>query len=122
MFDKLKDVMEKLVKNGNLVLPAIQAGGKRAAYFGVVKLILEMTITLMNEAETTSPESGTGPIRKEAVMKAIREVYERIDPNLPWIPEPLESWVEKWLLDYVVPAFIEVVIGWGRKLGLFGGK
>lgn len=48
--------------------------------------------------------------RKAFVVAVIRKAYREVDPNIPWVPEPIETWIENYVLDNLVPAAIELVI------------
>jgi len=51
-----------------------------------------------------------GPERKGFVVEVIRQAYRKVEPNIPWCPEPIETWIENYVLDNLVPAAIELLI------------
>ncbi len=54
-------------------------------------------------AKTLFPEGVT----KENVTEVARYVYWAVDPNWPWIPEPIETKLEEWLvIDLAIPLAI----------------
>lgn len=48
--------------------------------------------------------------KKDAIVGAIRQVYLAKNPDLPWIMEPFESFLENMLLDYIVPQLYDVLV------------
>lgn len=57
--------------------------------------------------------------KKETVIAAFKYAYEQINPNIPWIPEPLESMIEKWLFDAALPVFIDWLVKTYNNKGIF---
>ena len=57
-----------------------------------------------------SLQDVTGEQKKEVVMTVVRRVYEDKDPDIPWVPEPLETKLEEFFLDKVLGAFIEFIV------------
>lgn len=49
----------------------------------------------------------TGAEKKQLVMSAVRDIYKRVSPDIPLIPEPFETWLEDLLLDKVLDVFVE---------------
>ena len=52
----------------------------------------------------------TGPEKKEVVVSTVKEIYQEISPDIPVIPEPFETWVENFMLDRVLPGFIDAQV------------
>lgn len=48
--------------------------------------------------------------RREAVIITVQDLYEEIDPDIPWVPEPFESQIESLILSHAVPAAIDELI------------
>lgn len=70
--------------------------------------ILKATRVAMEIAETTVGLAADE--RKAFVVDVIRQAYKKVDPNIPWVPEPIETWVEDFVLGNLIPAAIELVI------------
>jgi len=51
-----------------------------------------------------------GDQRKAFVVDVIRQAYRKANPDIPWVPEPVETWVENYVLDNLVPSLIELII------------
>ena len=83
----------------------------------IMAFVLACTKTLVLEAERILQVPG--PQKADAVSAAVTAVYQGINPDLPYIPEPFESWLERILLTMVVPAAITVLVGAFNETGLF---
>jgi len=57
--------------------------------------------------------------KKETVVAAFKYAYDEINPDLPWIPEPLESMIENWLFSAALPVFIDWLVALLNKKGIF---
>lgn len=57
--------------------------------------------------------------KKETVCEAFKFAYEQVNPDLPWIPEPFETKLETWILDSAMPRFIDWLVGFLNKKGIF---
>lgn len=51
-----------------------------------------------------------GDEKKAFVVEVIGKAYKEVDPNIPWVPEPVETWVEGYVLDNLVPHLIELIV------------
>lgn len=51
-----------------------------------------------------------GDEKKDFVVEVIRKAYREVNPDVPWIPEPFETWVENYILDNLVPSVIELIV------------
>ena len=51
-----------------------------------------------------------GDEKKAFVIEVIGKAYREVDPNLPWIPEPFETWIENYVLGNLVPAAIDLLV------------
>lgn len=51
-----------------------------------------------------------GDEKKAFVVEVVKKAYKEVDPNLPWIPEPVETWVENYVLNNLVPSVIELIV------------
>lgn len=57
--------------------------------------------------------------KKETVIEALQYAYNEIDPDLPWIPEPIESQIENFVLDNAVPVLIDWIVDTFNSRGVF---
>lgn len=55
-------------------------------------------------------EEIPGVEKKEGVIKAVKDLYFRINLNNPLLPEAIEKPLEKWLLDIVIPPFVDFIV------------
>jgi len=58
----------------------------------------------------------TGAEKKQFVIDAVVTTYFYYNPNLPWIPEPFETALEKWIVPKLAEAAIEAAYKLGKKL------
>ncbi len=47
--------------------------------------------------------------RERAIAAAIRVLYNSRNPNIPWVPEPMESMLEQTVLSTVVPHMVHMM-------------
>ena len=66
-----------------------------------------------------SKDIVNGPDKKATVVEAVKYAYNEVDPDLPWIPEPIESKIEKWMLENGVPTLIDFLVSRYNKYGVF---
>ena len=66
----------------------------------------------------SSVTSMTGMQRRNFVVRTLRQIYAKRNPDIPWIFEPFESWFENLLIDQIIPALCDGVIEALKKLGL----
>lgn len=59
----------------------------------------------------------TGEEKKQFVVDAVVATYFYYNPNLPWIPEPFETALEKWVVPKLAEAAIEAAYRLGAKRG-----
>ena len=71
----------------------------------IVRFVLEAGARLMEAVEQL--RGVTGAEKKQLVMSAVRDIYKRVSPDIPLIPEPFETWLEDLLLDKVLDVFVE---------------
>jgi hypothetical protein len=81
----------------------------------VPKLIGEVVPDLMNVAKAFKEE--TGPEKKAFVVDAVTTIYFYYDPDLPWIPEWIETKLEKWVVPQLASAAVEAAYKLGKKKG-----
>jgi dihydroorotate dehydrogenase len=83
----------------------------------VIKFVLDAATALVQIVEEIGGIPGLQ--KKEVVIKAVKDIYARINPNIPILPEAIEAPLEKWLLDLAVPPFIDFIVGVFNKEGVF---
>jgi hypothetical protein len=52
----------------------------------------------------------SGAQKKEVVLSTVKDIYKTVDPDIPWVPEPFETWIEDFLLDRALDAFIDFIV------------
>ena len=55
-------------------------------------------------------EGLSGPQKKQTVMIAVKDIYGQVNPDVPLIPEPFETWLEDFVLDKVLGVFIDYFV------------
>jgi len=75
--------------------------------------IINAVKTAAEIAETITELDG--PQKKQFVVDVIRQAYKEVNPNIPWVPEPIETWVEDYVLKNLVPSVIELIIDVTKK-------
>ena len=83
----------------------------------IAKFVFEAGTKLMEAVE--SVQDITGAQKKEVVKSTIKDIYKKIDPDIPWIPEPFETMLENILLDKALDAFIDVIVAKFHEKGVF---
>lgn len=71
--------------------------------------ILEAVRVAAEIAETFTALPGGE--KKAFVVDVIRQAYRKVNPDIPWLPGFIETPIENLLLDTLVPAVIEFLIG-----------
>lgn len=94
-----------------------QQKGMKLAAIDVVKFILECATNLVEEVEKVSELPG--PKKKEVVIASMKDIYWKINPDIPFLPEAVETPLEKWLLDLVLPPFVDFIVGMFNEKGIF---
>jgi len=46
---------------------------------------------------------------EEVISDLIKDLYLVHNPDIPWVPEPVETWVENIILKNAVPALVDMV-------------
>ena len=49
--------------------------------------------------------------KRQLVLSSLRQIYKRNNPDLAFLPQPFEAWVEDLLLTYALPAIYDFVAG-----------
>lgn len=61
----------------------------------------------------------SGPQKKEAVMSAVKDIYKKVNPDIPWIPEPFETLLEDIMIDKALGAFVDFLVEKYKDKGFF---
>lgn len=67
---------------------------------------------LMDVANYLSEKSGKE--KKEYVVDVVWVIYESIDPNIPWLPDFIEKYVERSAIRSITEAAVEAVYKVGK--------
>lgn len=107
-----EDLFSKLEKEVQDVIDAIikaKEAGKLKSAGDIFRFLFGLVGELVDVAEAATG-AGAGVEKKEFVMKAFTYAYTKINPDIPWIPDPVESYIENWVLDHGLPAFIDFLV------------
>lgn len=74
----------------------------------IIELVIDTTRAMVEIVERA--DTLTGDEKNKLVVENIRRFYEEINPDLPGIPEPLESFVERVMLKHLLPAVINSLV------------
>ncbi len=83
----------------------------------IAKFTFEAGSKLVEAVENV--EGISGPQKKEVVKSTIKEIYKKVNPDIPYIPEPFETWVEDVMLDKSLDAFIDFIVSKYKDKGIF---
>lgn len=61
----------------------------------------------------------TGKQKKQVVMSTVKEIYKKVNPDIPLIPEPFETMIEDIMLDKALDAFIDFMVSNYKNKGIF---
>lgn len=75
---------------------------------GFTSFIFDSTAELMGLFDDVTAFIGVED-RKILVADTVRYIYGKVDPDLPWIPEPFESKLEAYIMDNIWPAVVNVL-------------
>ncbi len=67
-------------------------------------------------------EGLTGEEKKEVVVSSVKEIYKKVNPDIPMIPEPFETLAEDIILDKALNKFIDAVVKKYNEKGIFKNK
>lgn len=114
----IDEIKEEIKKDIEEVVESFKEYQKDGFNLGeIAKFVFEAGTKLMEAVE--SVEDITGAQKKEVVKSAIKDVYKKVDPDIPWIPEPFETMLENILLDKALDAFIDVIVDKFHEKGVF---
>jgi len=83
----------------------------------IIKFSLEAGTQLVEAVENVQGISGKE--KKEVVISTAKEIYKNVNPDIPLIPEPFETWMENLLLDKVLDEFIDFIVAKYKEKGIF---
>jgi len=83
----------------------------------VAKFTFEAGTKLVEAVEKVQGISGRQ--KKEVVKSTVKDIYKRVNPDIPWIPEPFETMMENLILDKALDAFIDVIVSKYNEKGIF---
>jgi len=61
----------------------------------------------------------SGEQKKEVVISTVKEIYKRVNPDIPLIPEPFETLIEDVMLDKALDVFIDFIVSKYKDKGIF---
>ena len=79
----------------------------------MVKFGLECISVLIPQADVLVDMSGSQ--KKKWVIEILEKAYFLVDPDIPWVPEPIETMVEKWAVRSIIEQVISPAIDWMVK-------
>ena len=83
----------------------------------ILKFTFEAGTKLVESVENVQGISGEQ--KKEVVISTVKEVYKKVGPDIPYIPEPFETWMEDLLLEKALKEFIDFIVGKYKEKGIF---
>jgi sugar-specific transcriptional regulator TrmB len=83
----------------------------------IVKFTFESGSALVEALNNVDTISGAD--KKKLVKTTVRELFDEINTNNPWIPDFIEDKLENFLLDTALDSFIDFTVKKGREKGIF---
>lgn len=83
----------------------------------IIKFAFEAGARLVEAVENVQGISGEQ--KKEVVISTVKEIYKKVNPDIPYIPEPFETWIENLLLDRALNEFIDFIVAKYKEKGIF---
>jgi hypothetical protein len=83
----------------------------------VASITFEVGSKLVEAVEAVQGVSGLQ--KKAVVMSAVRDIYKRVNPDIPWIPAPFETMVEDIMMDKALGAFVDFSVDKYKDKSLF---
>jgi len=108
-FDAIKNEVEDMIKKWAEIKPE---GIK-----GFFEFLYAITSDLIELVEVSTEVVKTN--KKETVVAAFKYAYDQINPDIPWVPEFLETKIEAWLFDAALPTFIDWLVSKYNEKGIF---
>jgi hypothetical protein len=108
---EIKEDIEELVKR----FERYKEGGFQVTE--ILKFTFEAGTKLVESVENVQGISGEQ--KKEVVISTVKEIYKKVGPDIPYIPEPFETWMEDLLLEKALKEFIDFIVGKYKEKGIF---
>jgi hypothetical protein len=64
-------------------------------------------------------EGISGEQKKAVVVSTVKNIYKKVNPNVPYIPEPFETMLEDIMIDKALDAFIDFIVDKYKSKGIF---
>lgn len=96
---EIREDIDKLVD----LYADLEANGWKIAE--IIRFTFQAGISLIETVDDM--QDIPGEQKKEVVVSSVKDIYSEISPDIPIIPEPFESWLEGFLLDKILPTFID---------------
>ena len=61
----------------------------------------------------------SGEQKKTVVVSTVKDIYKKVNPDIPYIPEPFETMVEDIVIDRALSAFIDFIVDKYKSKGIF---
>jgi hypothetical protein len=61
----------------------------------------------------------SGEQKKAVVVSTVKDIYKKVNPDVPYIPEPFETMMEDIMIDKALSAFIDFIVDKYRSKGIF---
>jgi len=108
---EIREDIEELVKR----FEKYKEGGFQVTE--ILKFTFEAGTKLVESVENVQGISGEQ--KKEVVISTVKEIYKKVGPDIPYIPEPFETWMEDLLLEKALKEFIDFIVGKYKEKGIF---
>ena len=56
-----------------------------------------------------------GGEKKAFVLEVIKKAYKEVDPDIPWIPSFVETPIENFILNNLLPPLVDYLVGLTKK-------
>ena len=83
----------------------------------IAKFSFEAGTKLVEAVENVQGISGEQ--KKEVVISTVKGIYKKVGPDIPYLPEPFETWMEDLLLDKALNEFIDFIVSKYKEKGVF---
>ncbi len=83
----------------------------------IATFVFEVGTALVETVENVKGISGKQ--KKMVVMSTVKEIYKKVNPDIPLIPEPFETMIEDAMLDKALDAFIDFIVSNYKNKGIF---
>ena len=108
---EIQDVIEELV----ISYGKYKKGGFKLS--DIAKFTFDAGSRLVEAVEDV--QGLTGEQRKAAVTSSVKDIYKKINPDIPMIPEPFETMIEDVMLDKALDSFIDFLVSKYKEKKIF---